>query len=353
MDDRSFVAGQAFLLAAKNYWTREIYPTLEADYRRRVGEITISVERPEQVEELIGQTTLYRYYAWLERHLQRFKYSGRYGLQPYHDERRDELRARVETAPPPGLLELDPDLEVPRSFTAIDIHQHPGGVWSDGIAGFVYERGARSTTPLSGQAHRDLHQRLTDLIAANGTPDRILDMGCGFGKSTRPFWETFRDAEIHGVDVAAPCLEVAAMDAAEAQARNVRYRQMNASATDYADASFDLVTSTMLVHEMPPDEIGAVLDEAFRVLKPGGRMVHLDFLPTADAFRRFIHFGHARRNNEPYMEPLAEFDLGGILRDKGFVDVEIRSFEEAEGTLDPGYPYWRFPWSVISARRGA
>lgn len=353
MDDRSFVAGQAFILGAKNYWTREIFPALEAEYRDSVAENAEPVTHPAQVGDLIGKSTLYRYYGWLERHLQRFKYSGRYGLQPYHDERRDELRRRIPADLPPSLLELDPDFEAPDSFTAVDIHQHPGGVWSDAIAGFVYERGARTTTPLAGQTHRDLHQRLADLIAKDGTPACILDMGCGFGKSTRPFWETFREAEIHGVDIAAPCLEVAAMDAAGAQARNVRYRQMSASATDYADAKFDVVTSTMLVHEMPPAEIEAVLDEAHRVLAPGGRMIHLDFLPADDAFSRFIHFGHARRNNEPYMEPLAGLDLPEILRGKGFTDISIEPFEEADGNLDPAYPNWRFPWVVISASRAA
>jgi ubiquinone/menaquinone biosynthesis C-methylase UbiE len=351
VDDRSFVAGQAFILAAKNYWTREIYPALEAEYRDRAAASGTPMEHPDQVEALVGDTTLYRYYAWLERHLQRFKYSGRYGLQPYHDARRDALRRRIPAELPPGLLELDPGLDMPGSFTAIDIHQHPGGVWSDEVAGFVYERGARSTTPLAAQTHRDLHQRLADRIAADAPPARILDMGCGFGKSTRPFWETFRDADIHAIDISAPCLEVAAMDAAGAQARNIRYRQMNAAATDYPDARFDLVTSTMLVHEMPPGEIEAVFDEAHRVLAPGGRMVHLDFLPADDAFSRFIHFGHARRNNEPYMEPLAGLDVATLLRDRGFTDIEIQPFEEADGTLDPAYPNWRFPWVTISARR--
>jgi ubiquinone/menaquinone biosynthesis C-methylase UbiE len=126
---------------------------------------------------------------------------------------------------------------------------------------------------------------------------------------------------------------------------------MSAAATDYPDARFDLVTSTMLIHEMPPDEVEAVFDEAFRVLAPGGRMVHLDFLPADDAFRRFIHYGHGRRNNEPYMEPLSELDAAEMLRGKGFVDVEIQAFEEADGTLDPSYSNWRFPWTVIAARR--
>ena len=107
----------------------------------------------------------------------------------------------------------------------------------------------------------------------------------------------------------------------------------------------------MLLHEMPPAVVEKTLAESARLLKSGGRMVHLDFLPAPDEFSRLIHFGHARRNNEPYMEPLARMDLAALLERLGFRDVEIRPFEEADGVLAAGYKYWRFPWALISAER--
>jgi ubiquinone/menaquinone biosynthesis C-methylase UbiE len=292
----------------------------------------------------LEHSVLYQYYCWLERHLQRYKYSGRYGLQPYHAQQRERLEKSLESAP----AELQPGFQQPEYYTRIDIHQHPGGVWSDPIAGFVYERGARSTTPLAGQKHRDLHERLTSAALEKGpAPQRVLDMGCGFGKSTRPFYEALGKGKVEGIDLSAPCLRLAARDAAAA----ARFRQLDATRTDYPDASFDLVTSTMLLHELPPREVEKVLAESARLLQPGGRMVHLDFLPADDDFARLIHFGHARRNNEPYMEPLAKMDLAGVLQRLGFKNIEIAPFEEADGTLAPGYAYWRFPWTLISAER--
>jgi ubiquinone/menaquinone biosynthesis C-methylase UbiE len=176
-------------------------------------------------------------------------------------------------------------------------------------------------------------------------------------KSTRPFYARLSEADIQGIDLAAPCLKLAARTAAEAGARNVRFRQADARDTGCADASFDLVTSTMLLHEMPPPAVERTLAEAARVLKPGGKMVHLDFLPQAqprgDAFARFIHAGHGRRNNEPFMAPLAEMDLARLLERLGFANVEIRAFEEADGTLAPDYAGWRFPWTVIIAEKRA
>jgi ubiquinone/menaquinone biosynthesis C-methylase UbiE len=292
----------------------------------------------------LEDSVLYQYYCWLERHLQRYKYSGRYGLQPYHAQDRARLEKSLEAAP----AELKPGFEYPDYYTRIDIHQHPGGVWSDPIAGFVYERGARSTTPLAGKKHRDLHDRLTSAALEKcPAPKRVLDMGCGFGKSTRPFYEALGTGKVEGIDLSAPCLRLAARDGAAA----ARFRQVDATRTDYADASFDLVTSTMLLHELPPREVEKVLAESARLLKPGGRMVHLDFLPADDDFARLIHFGHARRNNEPYMEPLAGMDLPGVLKRLGFRNIEITPFEEADGTLGPGYAYWRFPWTLIAAER--
>ena len=157
MADRSFVAAQDFILEVKCYWTTVIYPQLKGDFEERARAMDPAPDTPDAVANVIGDTILYQYYAWLERHLQRFKYSGRYGLYPYHHERRDALLA---SRGDDRRVVVDPGLELPQYYRDVDIHQHPGGVWSDEIAGFVYERGARSTTPLMSAGHEDLARHL-------------------------------------------------------------------------------------------------------------------------------------------------------------------------------------------------
>ena len=139
----------------------------------------------------------------------------------------------------------------------------------------------------------------------------------------------------------------------QAAREHVRFLQRDAARTGLPDASVDVVTSTMLLHEMPPAHTRAVLAEAHRVLAPGGLMIHLDFLPPDDEFLTWMHYGHGRRNNEPFMEPLARMGIDGEMERIGFTDVEIMPFEEMAGALALQGKKWRFPWTVIAARKPA
>ena len=69
----------------------------------------------------------------------------------------------------------------------------------------------------------------------------------------------------------------------------------------------------MMLHEMPAENVQAVIAESLRLLRPNGLMIHLDFLPPDDEFLAYLHFGHSYRNNEPWMRSLAQMDVGGLL----------------------------------------
>ena len=345
--DRQFDAYQSVVLAFKIDWSTRVFRDVRDTYLARVDASHPPADADEVAALMDGATTA-QMFAWFERHLQRLKYSGRWGLQTHYDAHRASVTRGLGAAEG-DVLELDPNFRQPAYYTAVDIHQHPGGVWSDEIAGAVYQRGANSTTPLSA-SHGDLHQRFTREVLARRRPGRLLDMGCGFGKSTEPFADALPDARIIAVDLAAPCLRVAAHEAASSQRRNVRYSQRDASRTGLPDASFDVVTSTMLLHEMPPPVIRDTIAESIRLLEPGGLMIHLDFLPPDDAFGQWVHYGHGRRNNEPFMEPLAKMDVLGAMRDAGLTNVRAVPFEESPGAATD-HAKWRFPWTMIMGEK--
>ena len=58
-------------------------------------------------------------------------------------------------------------------------------------------------------------------------PQRILDMGCTIGHNTVPWAKEYPEAEVHAIDVAAPCLRYGF---ARAKANDVRinFHQQNA-----------------------------------------------------------------------------------------------------------------------------
>lgn len=337
--DRSAAAFQGFLLEAKQYWMTDIWSALKDDYRvRSEGR---AIDTHEQVAELMKDSPTYWFYSWFERHIQRAKYSGRYGLC------RMLADARVQ---PPADAELRlRDVPVPEYYSIVDVHQHPGNLVGAPNAGLVYKASAVSTQP--GATNRyGLHERFAGFVDELGQFRRILELGCGFGKSALPLAKQLPRAHVTAIDLSAPCLELAAAEAADAGVPNLTYEQADVRDTGHADESFDLVTSTMLLHELDTPALRQSLREARRVLAAGGTLAHLDF-QVKDPFLQFIHYTHGRRNNEPYMEEINRLDMQAELRDAGFSDVRVMPFEEVEGATAPNWPTWRFPWAVFIARK--
>jgi ubiquinone/menaquinone biosynthesis C-methylase UbiE len=100
----------------------------------------------------------------------------------------------------------------------------------------------------------------------------VLDVGCGTGVLTRVIARREGVGSVVGVDLA-PKLVHRARELAGALA-NVRYEVADAHSLPFGDASFDAVVfDSVLTHVPAPDE---ALAEAFRVLRPGGRLGVLD-----------------------------------------------------------------------------
>jgi len=145
---------------------------------------------------------------------------------------------------------------------------------------------------------------------------RLIDTGCGTGR--------FLDF----VKQAWPRLPALGLDLSDAYLRHARrhlrrwsrvnFVVANAEAIPAADASVDAVTNIFMMHELPPQVRRAVIGEAARVLKPGGRLVMVDSLqrgdePDYDAMlERFPHLYH-----EPYYASYLREDFAAIARDCG------------------------------------
>ena len=109
-----------------------------------------------------------------------------------------------------------------------------------------------------------------------------LDIGCGVGHQTLPFVDAYPEAEVYGCDLGAPMLRYGHARA-ETLGKRVHFSQQNAEATDFDDESFDLVTSTIVLHETSARALSAIFRECRRLLRPGGMMAHSEF-PDASRF---------------------------------------------------------------------
>lgn len=103
-------------------------------------------------------------------------------------------------------------------------------------------------------------------------PGRVLDVGCGTGRLLRRAAAVFPAAELVGVD-AAPEMVRQAEASVPAGARS-RFARATAEDLPFADASFDLVVSTMSFHHWSDQRAG--LRQVHRVLTPGGLMALTD-----------------------------------------------------------------------------
>jgi SAM-dependent methyltransferase len=98
---------------------------------------------------------------------------------------------------------------------------------------------------------------------------RALDIGCGFGDTTRRLAELVGDGEVVGVDVAEPFLEVAREEAAAAGVDNVDFRVGDVQVADLG-GPYDYVFSRMGVMFFANPV--AALRNVRAAMRPGGRL---------------------------------------------------------------------------------
>lgn len=121
---------------------------------------------------------------------------------------------------------------------------------------------------LRDAALADLGQTVQGRIAAGG-------QACWCNPTPRLQERLASDAQLDVVDIllvqlANPCKKLPADE-------RVTLKQMTLIALDSADAQYDQVLLFFLLHEMPEAVRRQTLSEAMRVLKPGGRMVIVDY----------------------------------------------------------------------------
>eukprot|EP00884_Botryococcus_braunii_P011258 jgi/Botrbrau1/20132/Bobra.0173s0034.1 len=102
-------------------------------------------------------------------------------------------------------------------------------------------------------------------------PAKVLDVGCGFGGTSRMLARLFPEAQVEGVTLSPEQVKRGTELAAEAGIPNVSFKVEDALAMGYPDNTFDLVWACESGEHMPDKK--KYVEEMTRVLKPGGTLV--------------------------------------------------------------------------------
>ncbi|MBK7404017.1 MAG: bifunctional demethylmenaquinone methyltransferase/2-methoxy-6-polyprenyl-1,4-benzoquinol methylase UbiE [Phycisphaerales bacterium] len=173
--------------------------------------------------------------------------------------------------------------------------------------------------------------------------DEVLDCACGTGDLTLAFARTPAKSVL-GLDFTPEMLDFARLKAdraGEKSRAHVRYLQGDAQDLPFDDASFDVVSIAFGIRNVQRPE--AAIREFFRVLRPEGRLVILEFAtPRAAPVRWFNGFycgwvmprtatlisrdksgayKYLPRSVGTFMEPES---LGDLMRSAGFSQIDHR-----------------------------
>lgn len=106
-------------------------------------------------------------------------------------------------------------------------------------------------------------------------PSKLLQVACVYGNFTQELAKTQPKSEIHVADVAQ--IQLTNLKNKTADLKNVTLHHQDATKLEFTDSSFDNAIVFFLLHEMPEEVRKKSVQEAIRVVKPGGKVVFVDY----------------------------------------------------------------------------
>ncbi len=348
----------------KAAWENRVSPQLEAQSK--------AARDRHDVRRALSEDPVYQTWSALRRMtMEQRQQAGRWTTL-----RQAEALAQAAAALTDGddRLILDPSVKIPRYVGAVDHHTMPGSYHTERFAGDVsgaanYDHAIFATTGgllgrLTDGAGRGIvrwiNQKMPDF-----RPTRILEIGTTVGHSLLPIAVAFPAAEVIGVDLGAPVLRYGLARAKSLGVENVSFVQADgADLSRFEDASFDWVQTTMFLHELSRGSMRKIFQESFRLLRPGGVMLHVEqpqYAPEMPLFEQAMRDWDSYNNNEPFWSTMHGIDLDALMAQVGFaperfihggvtgvVDKDVFPDAADDDTEDYGR---KAAWHLVGARR--
>lgn len=153
--------------------------------------------------------------------------------------------------------------------------------------------------------------------------NKVLDVACGTGRTLKMLLDSLPNVSLHGVDLSPAYLRKANALLSQTKGNLPQLIQANGEALPFLDSYFEAVVSVFLLHELPAQARQNVINECYRVMKPGGVLVFCDSIQVSDSpelqvsMENFPVIFH-----EPYYRHYITDNLNARLTDAGFVQIE-------------------------------
>lgn len=199
------------------------------------------------------------------------------------------------------------------------------------------------------------HEMELELVRAHLKPGaRVLDLGCGEGRFARALWALEQGVEVLGIDFSAGMI-------AEAKKRRAPvgpdFEVGDATNLRFQNGVFDLIFSATCLNNVP--DIGKALDEAWRVLAPGGVFIAVVINRNEWASRlrfvaTFVMWLNRRLRKDAWFRRTYTREQLNELFGARFEDVSVRGLRLIPDLL-PEMPFniWRplFPFTRALLKR--
>jgi ubiquinone/menaquinone biosynthesis C-methylase UbiE len=196
-------------------------------------------------------------------------------------------------------------------------------------AAFEFEMASRAVhAPLypdrGADSDRALRQGYHDALLASlpQSPTTILDLHPTVGLSSFALRQYFPKAAITGLNFSPYYLSVARYQDSRQGVGIHAWHHALPEATGLADSSFDLISTFLLLHEMPQDTTRRILREARRLVRPGGAFAVMDMNPACGAYQTMpAVIMTLLKSTEPFLDDYFALDLEQEMLDAGFESV--------------------------------
>jgi ubiquinone/menaquinone biosynthesis C-methylase UbiE len=157
---------------------------------------------------------------------------------------------------------------------------------------------------------RAFREKIIDLARIKGG-ESVLDAGCGTGTLAIAAKRRVGPAgKVYGIDASPEMIARAGKKARKARLE-IDFRNELIEALPFAEAQFDAVLSTLMFHHLPRKVREDGVREIRRVLKPGGRVLVVDFGGTEQQKGILAHF-HQRHGHVKPTEVAVLLNTAGL-----------------------------------------